>query len=341
MTAEIKIVANATTGRFVSAAELQRMKFPEPKWAISGLVPEGFTILAGKPKIGKSWLVLGYAISIATGGQALRSIPVEQGEVIYYALEDSEKRLQRRLSIMLKECNDWPAKLHLKTRLPLLTAGGEQQIRKDIAEHPGTRLVIIDTLQKIRGHVDSRNPYAADYEVGTLLKRIADDCETPLLGVHHERKASSDDFVDSVSGTTGLTGAADTIITLSRERINADAVQRITGRDVEEAELALQFTKANGSWQLLGDATELRLTKERQDIIETLREAKEPLQPHQVAKALEKSSEAIRQMMTRMAKAGEIKSTGYGKYTTCHTSHGSHTADITNGKDNGIDEGEV
>jgi hypothetical protein len=161
----------AITG--ITAAELMQKIFPEPRWAIPGILPEGLNLLAGKPKKGKSIFALNIGLSIALGGLTLGKIPVEQGAVMYLALEDTERRLQGRLRQMMSYSDQAPATLHLFTKWPRMGAGGLELLEAKISEIPNIRLIIIDTLQKFRNPTKGNaNIYVEDYETVTKIKML-------------------------------------------------------------------------------------------------------------------------------------------------------------------------
>ena len=232
---------------------LDGQKFDPLTYAIPELMPAGLGIIAAPPKAGKSLLVLDWMLAAATGGQALGTIRVGPArDVLYLALEDGDRRLQARCRQLLADSEPIPARL----RYILTVPPGQvlAVIRDALDQHPDTRLIVIDTLARImplplRGETD----YLRDYRVGVALKRIAD--EQPgltIIVIHHTRKAFSDDFIDSISGTHGLAGAADTIIIVARARGRAEGTLRVTGRDVIEADYAVAFR--DGAWSLDGGA---------------------------------------------------------------------------------------
>lgn len=253
--------------------DLDSMELPEIKWIVDEFFPEGLSLLVGKPKIGKSWLALQIALAVAMGGKALGKIDVDQGAVLYLGLEDTERRLRDRVNKQLSGetppgnfhycVNDWE-------RLP---AGGER-IEKFLTEHKDIRLVVVDTLQKIRApSMKHAGIYEQDYDAVSSLKNIADQFGIAMIVIHHQRKSKSDDIFDTVSGTMGITGAADTVAILKKEtRTNADGTFFVSGRDVEDIEKALNFDPSMGLWSVLGDAEEYRRSKQRQDIINILKE---------------------------------------------------------------------
>ena len=313
-----------------TASALMSRTFPDPRWVVPGYLPEGLTLFAGRPKMGKSWLALGLALAVASGGAAFGKVRVERGESLYLALEDTPKRLQSRLGMMLHG-EGAPDGLHLATAWPRLDQGGLQHLEAWLESHQEARLLIVDTLQKLRPpHDGSRGLYEQDYAALAGLKALADRHGVAVLVVHHLRKGSSDDPLEEVSGTTGLTGASDSVWVLRRDRGRMDATLFVTGRDTEEQEAALQFDASLGMWCLLGSAEEYRLSRERQAVLDVLREAGEPLGPKAIAEALGKKEANIRFLLGKLVQEGAVRKVGYGRYTipthTTHTTYTTHTA---------------
>jgi RecA-family ATPase len=207
-----------------TARELQQQEFPQPKWAVPDLLPEGLTFLAGRPKIGKSWMALNVTLAVPCGGKALGKIEVVQGDALYLALEDTPRRMQGRILALLGS-DPFPHRLHLVHHAPKLSEGLEDAIGEWLRNHPEARLVIVDTLARIRKrkakHTDS---YAEDSEAAERLQKLATDYRICLLVVHHLRKAEAEDPLELVSGTFGLTGGADGVLVLKRGRGQADAI---------------------------------------------------------------------------------------------------------------------
>jgi RecA-family ATPase len=283
---------------------------------LPGYLTEGLSVLAGRPKIGKSWLALGLADAIARGGAALGNIDVKAGSVLYLGLEDTQRRLQQRLRAVRQGLPASP-KLDLATTWPRLDQGGHDQLKLWLSRHPDARLVIIDTFQKIRGKPPRRDAgvYETDSEAVAGIKALADEYGVAILAVLHLRKSAADDPLDEISGSTGLTGAVDSILILKRDRANADAVLFATGRDIEEIESALQFDPAKGAWTLLGGADEFRQSKERNAIIRLLLVADAPMSPKEIADALGKNISTLKTTLARMLAADLIKRADRGKYT--------------------------
>jgi len=234
-----------------NGAWLDAQRFPPLAYAVPGIVPEGFTLQVGAPKIGKSWCVLGYALAVASGGHALGAIPVDKRPVLLLALEDGHRRMQERCRSLLAGDPipaglDYLTDLHPGTVVPT--------IAEWMGRHPDDApLVILDTLGKVMPpSIAGESAYGRDYRIGSSLKRLCDERPgSSLLVNHHDRKAEAADFVDSVSGTHGLAGAADTVVILSRERHEQTGLVMVTGRDVPEGEYAVKLADT-GAWTLDG-----------------------------------------------------------------------------------------
>ncbi|MBZ4321465.1 AAA family ATPase [Streptomyces huiliensis] len=284
-----------------TADELMAAEFPEPRWAVPGIISEGVNLLAGPPKVGKSWLSLGLALSVAAGGQAMDTVPVEGGPVLYLALEDTPRRLQTRMRKILGG-EPAPAALTLATSCPPLPQGGNEAIAQWVERNPDARMVIVDVFAKMRGpSAPGTSAYDADYAAVGHAKRIADHYGIAMVLVHHVRKAGSDDFLAEVSGTNGLAGAADATLVLKRSRGQADGVLHVTGRDVDEAEYALRFYAEAGAWQLLeGPAAAHTIGDTRATVLRYVRD-NPGAKPKQIAEGTGLDPALVRQTCSRMA----------------------------------------
>jgi hypothetical protein len=302
------LTRRAPTGH--TAAALLKLELPEAKFAVEGTVPQGVSLIVGPPKIGKSWLTLGLCTAVATGGRALGSIEVEQGSALYLALEDNTRRLKSRLEKVL-ECEqtlpDGLERLHLFTEWERINEGGLKRLEAWMQEHPSTRLIVIDTLEKIRPRrKNGGSIYGDDYGACEALKGFADANDVAVLIVHHTRKGIGDDAVEAVSGSYGLTGGVDGVLTLKRERGRGDASLFITGRDVNEQDLALKWDAELCLWTILGDASEYRMSNQRANVANALRASEQPLTPKQIGEATGMKSENVRQFLHQMKKAGQV-----------------------------------
>jgi AAA domain len=297
-----------------TADELMAMRFPEPRWAVPGILAEGVSLFAGPPKVGKSWLSLGVALAVASGGKALEAIPTQPGPVLYLALEDTPRRLQSRIRKILAGQHA-PSGLTLVTSCPTLPDGGEQAIARWLERNPDARMVVIDVFAKMRGAPPAGlSAYDADYHAMSRAKRLADTYGVAVLLVHHVRKMGSDDFLNEVSGTNGLAGAADATLVLKRARGQADGVLHVTGRDVDEAEYALSFQSAAGVWHLLdGPPEDHTLSDTRAAILRHVR-AHPDSPPKQIAEAIGISHDNTRKTCQRMASDGQLQADAAGRY---------------------------
>ena len=235
----------------MTAEQLQRAPYSPVPFLVDELIPEGLHILAGAPKIGKSWLALWLCLCISQG-QPLWNFATTQGEVLYLSLEDSFQRIQTRLFDLTE---DAPPTLHFAIMADTLKRGLEQQIEQFLTEHPTTKLVVIDTLQCVRGTGSDSNLYANDYQDIGLLKKLADNQHIAILLIHHLRKLHDDDPMNMISGSTGLSGAADSTFVLQKSsRLANIASLHCTGRDIPDRTLKLEFGEEDHVWKLLEDS---------------------------------------------------------------------------------------
>lgn len=296
-----------------TADELMATEFAAPRWAVPGILSEGVNLLCGPPKVGKSWLSLGLALSVAAGGQAMGSVPVDGGPVLYLALEDTPRRLQSRMGKLLGT-DRAPSNLTLATSCPPLPQGGSEAIAQWVERNLDARMVVIDVFAKMRGlSAPGASAYDADYAAVGHAKRIADHYGIAVVLVHHVRKAASDDFLAEVSGTNGLAGAADATLVLKRARGQADGVLHVTGRDVDEAEYALRFYAEAGAWQLLeGPAADHTIGDTRATILRYVR-AHPGAKPKAIAEGTNLDPTLVRQTCSRMANDVQLirKAGGY------------------------------
>jgi hypothetical protein len=218
------------------------------RWIVPGLFPEGLVLLVGDPKAGKSFLILNVALAVESGTLALGKIAVEPQAVLYMGLEDDAQRLQERARTMLKgrEVSD---RFNYELEWAILSNGGLDALRARLELHPEIQLVLIDTLAKVRGaQGSSGNVYQDDYALMGALQKLALEFHIALVLVYHTKKLGSTDPFLQVSGSRGMTGAADTLMVLKRVLNTPNATLHVTGRDVENQ--ALTFDENTQSWLL-------------------------------------------------------------------------------------------
>ena len=293
----------------------------------AGIIPAGCCILSGHPKIGKSFLVLAIALAAARGGSVL-GVQVEGRPVLYMALEDNDRRLQIRSRGLL---NDDP----MPDAFSYMTFDDTEHAMDLAKEWVAARrsdkpLVIVDTLEKIRGP-RSQNAYADDYKAGTALKSLLAENGT-VIAVHHNRKSESEDFVDNVSGTLGLSGSVDTVITLNRKRNEPSGLLNVTGRDVDEMVYKVNFV--DGQWS--ADGNDLAEAAKRAATYKFGAKMHEALElvtsglaatSREVAEYVGVPEATARKYLSRLAtQHGLIKRTGVGTYGPVTVSQLSHDA---------------
>lgn len=251
----------------ISMTELYQTSYKSRPPIIDGLLYAGAYILAGAPKIGKSFLVAQLAYHVSTG-QKLWEYDVRQGTVLYLALEDDFGRIQNRMFMMYGvEDTD---KLHFATVARKIGNGLDEQLENFMREHPDTKLIIIDTMQKIREAGGETYSYASDYEIVGKLKQFADKHCICVLTVHHTRKQPAGDSFEMISGTTGLLGCADgSLLMQKKKRTDMDATIDVVGRDQQDQILYLKKDPETQIWQL--EKMENELHKEPPDrVLETV-----------------------------------------------------------------------
>lgn len=237
--------------KIIDADTLLSTPMNKTLFVVEDLIPQGLSVLSGSSKIGKSWLMLWLGIQVASG-QPVWEFETHKSDVLYLCLEDTYARIQSRL---YKVTDEAPAELRIATTSFQIGNGLEEQIEQYLSDFPQTKLVIIDTFQKVR---DSKSTggksgmYAGDYDDVSALKNISDKYGIAVVVVHHVRKMKdkSDPF-NEVSGSTGITGAADTNFVLKRSRSNENGTLLATGRDIEYQELTLKFDNRTHLWKLI------------------------------------------------------------------------------------------
>ncbi|SCP99163.1 AAA family ATPase [Anaerobium acetethylicum] len=252
--------------QFFSAQNLQNMNLQPVQFVVEDMLPHGLSIIASPPKAGKSWFVLNLCIAVAEGRNFLGHA-TSKCEVVYFALEDSPNRLNDRLKKIKGEA-PFPKELLFTTECRSMTKGLEEQITSLIEERPGIKLIVFDTLQYIRSGSRSRNDnaYQADYNDMKAIKEIATKYDLCILLVHHSRKESNpNDPFANISGTYGINGAMDCMITMFKEdRSDRHTKMSICGRDVESNDIMLDFDKNTGTWHAAGTMEEYNELRARE-----------------------------------------------------------------------------
>jgi RecA-family ATPase len=308
---------------------LGKQDFPELRYAVPGIVPEGLTVLAGTPKVGKSFLVLSWLLAVAApNGCTLGGIWIRGARPVFYlALEDGDRRMQDRCQGMLGAGQAIPAKFEYLTevapgRVPATVAVWLALERNRLG------MVVIDTLGKVNGPAArGETAYDRDYRVMSELKAVVDRHPgAALLINHHDRKASAADFVEAVSGTNAITGSADTVIVLKRQRNQPEGLMEVTGRDVEGGSYAVHFK--GGIWELDGGSLETAkagaeerragqgLADRSREIIAYVSARPLGVRPPELAAALRIEKNTATTCLARLVNEGRLRRPSRGLYTT-------------------------
>jgi hypothetical protein len=326
-----------------TATELLEMELPPLEYVVEGVIPQGTSLLAAAPKIGKSILCLNIAVAVAMDGKALGKADVDGGRVLYIDLDGNKRGMQRRLQKILRGESKADTKKALQ-RLDITRewprvdpdnsdpkADAVRRMEWYLKRFPDTSLVIVDTLADVRPKTSGqRNMYETDREALTPFRSICEDNDASSIFIHHTNKSTASDSVEHVSGSTGLPSAVDTILIMRKERGQHDAELQVVPREEEESTLALEFDPQVVTWTLKGDVEEFAKTDIRQKVLDGLRSVTadgEPAGPSAVADVLEGvSNDVVRQRLPKLVEEGKVKKVGYGQYLPHHNppSHPSH-----------------
>jgi hypothetical protein len=288
----------------LSTADLMAKKFEPIKWIVPGYISEGLSILAGRQKLGKSFLAVDWALAVAAGGMAMASVSCEQGNVLYVDLENGERRIQQRLiSLGVSQGASRYDRLEWLNSAPALDAGFTDILDQWRREVKQPRLVVIDVLQRIKPPGKrNQNSYESDYAALAELQSWATTHGIAIVALHHTRKAAAEDPLEALNGSNGIAACADTTLVLNRDQNGRTLYVR--GRDVEEKETALNFI--NGHWSVIGEASDVRISAERRAILECLNDHGTSMSPTEIAGATGMKAPNVKQLLHKMAKEGTL-----------------------------------
>ncbi len=316
-------VARASVQEAVASAHAFLATPVEPlRWVVPGLVPFGTTLLLGRPRTGKSWLALDLAFAVAGGGDALGSLAAEPGEALYVGAEDGRRRLGRRLRrLIAARGGACPERLHVADVWSCLDEDAGERLDQWLTEHPAARLVVFDSLARLRRRRPRRRDlFDEDYETLLAVRAVAARHQVAVLVVAHLRRVNPDDLVDPFADVSGMALAAEAVLVLARGRGSLLAALHAGGRENDETQdLDLVWEERRLSWRLLGPADGARVEgAERQQIVHVLRGAGRALSPAEVAEALGKRGArgqvAVRGLMARMFRDRQLARDG-GRYS--------------------------
>ncbi len=317
----------------ISARDLMKLHFPPKREIVKGIIPAGCIILVGAPKVGKSWFVLQAATAVAAGSDFLGA-PTEQGDVLYLALEDGFARLQSRLMMQASGCIDEiPEGFDLQTEIPLADKGGLAVIEEWLHDHPKASMVIVDVLKMFRATRSAKtNPYDQDYADIRPLTALANKYKVAIVVVHHTNKGSAGaiDPFDRVSGTGGISGAADGTLILAPDEAGTIGLYG-RGRDFMEFDKAIQLQPETCTWTVDADAPvrDRNMGDTANTILRTLRDTDEPMSPTLISAATDIDRVTVSQKLAALEKKGTVRKVGRGQWELADKSKVVPTSTIT------------
>lgn len=300
----------------ITLRELQHKEFVPERWIVESILPEGACLLAAKYKSKKSWLALGLGLAISMNGRALGRLAVSTGRVLYLDLEGKQTRIQKRTRAILGvQQVDWPENFHVFTKWPQ----GDEGLRETeqwMQSYPDTALVVVDVLADYRRPIDKHDaPYQYDRDTVQPFNELMERYHAAGLLVHHLNKAKNDDIMDSISGTTGLPSAVNSMWGLARD-VNDSSITilNLRGRDYENEEpLALRWDSYLTMHVIEGSAHEVATSQERRSVLAAM-EDDLPRTPKELAELTNKPVESVKQLLRKMLNDGQIDKMGHGKY---------------------------
>jgi len=291
-------------------SDLLKKQFPPDSWHIENIVGSGLTVLTGASKIGKSWTALQLVTALDQGGCFMGTLKANKCDTLYLALEDTPKRIQRRL---LKQGN---SVIFNGSRLET-NRWTVATLRTFLKVNPQFRVVIIDTLQKMMG-LNDLNDYSQTVNGLSALKAIADDLDIAIIVVHHNRKGSTEDgdHMESALGSTGINATADCTLTMRRKRGTGEATLSVTGRDVEDASYTLSWDRDLCSWSISGQGSlKPALTEAQQQIIDLLESEAKNWTTAEIAEITGIKKYEVSRQAKELADKGFIQKPFYGQWS--------------------------
>lgn len=311
----LDLVAKATRPTIINALELRSKEFPNLVWTVDGLIPEGLCMLAGKPKSKKSWLALGIAVGVASGGKAFNYYDVTQGRVLYLDLESNQRRMKSRLQGIISDREAWPANFDIATDWKR-GAEGIALLDGYCEAHKDTRLIVIDIWARFRPSRDPKaDAYEQDYNALQELNAWAESRNVTVIVIHHTRKAKSEDVFEEISGTTGIVGAVATALILTRSPDMPDEqLLHMTGRDlIIDEPIALKWDNYTCQHIFVATGAEASSSAERRRILAVMEDDQE-YHLKDLAAAVGKSMKALDNHLRRLMDDRLIQRTGRGRY---------------------------
>jgi hypothetical protein len=307
--------------RGIRLSDLQTKDLAPLVWVVDGLLPEGVTLLAAKPKTKKSWLALNVALSVAMNGRALGQLPVVSGDVLYLDLEGNQRRIKNRVASILGNAGDvdWPSNVDVYTEWERGIEAIEALTRYR-AENTGLRLVVVDLLAEVRPPMDPRQPtYDYDRQFLRALNGWGEEHHVAVLVIHHVRKSKGEDVFDEISGTLGINGAVSTMLILARDASGQILLHR-TGRDmIDDDALTLTWDHQITGFVISTDNKDPGMSDSRHLVLEAMTE--EMMKPSEIAERAELTLNAVNKQLRKLLQQGLVQKAGYGVYSLSKEGH--------------------
>lgn len=295
--------------KIMSASQLGSKNIPQIEWLIEKILPKGLTIVAGRPKVGKSFLTLNIACTISEGLKFLNKYPTKKRKVLLVTNEDSERRIKNRLSKI--KYNKDNLLFYFE---PFQFSGDFEEPLKNVLQESKIDFVIIDTLVKaIKMKNSKKNQYYSEYEIFGKIQDVCRKLNIGIILVHHTRKAHSDHDIDKILGTTGISGAVDTVWILEKQKPYYFRLA-IQGKDVNEIDLSIKSVGNIGNFIIDENYNEYNITPERTEILDLFGNNGKTLTTGGIADLVGKSKSNISNMLVKMVEDGLLEKTNYGQY---------------------------
>lgn len=291
----------------ISLEEFKNTKYDPIKWLVQDIVPEGLSILGGKPKTGKTFLALNMAISIASGTKTLGGyFNTGKTGVAYFSIDENDRSMNDKIkNIKDFQNNSIPKNFKLVFSVNKISEGGYEQINEYLDRNPNIQFIVIDTLGRIRKPNRRGNAYEMDVESIGQIHDICKNKGVSILLLHHLKKGINEDYIENLSGSMGIAGTVDTIMVLDRGRSENEGTLKVTGRLIkEEKDLAIKFNKDLCSWEIKGNSYLYSQTKERKEIIDLFLQNNTLMSNKDLKVELNKSYDSIRQLTNKLCKEG-------------------------------------
>jgi AAA domain len=300
----------------ISGTQTLRTEHDPLRCFVEEILAEGLTILAGKPKKGKSCVALDMSLSISVGRQAFMKFPTLHARVLYVSLEDGPRRIQRRLKGIQANLTTLTHLDFLYT-FPRLGAGAFEAL----AHYAETyQVIIIDTLGRILPTQNTTRQSLSEYQLLTdvlaPIHQLAEDNRMAIVTIDHLRKASVDDDIDGVIGSQAKGGMADHLLFYTRKGREKDGVLQVLGRDLDDEKFVLSMV--DGHLEFLGKGEIYELDSEHNKIITILGEEARPMGVRDIMLAMgihgDTHYERFRKVLQRLYKDDRIGKTQRGLY---------------------------